>query len=303
MGALDDVNSFEVETFLEEHGLDLAVQNDSFKPSSFQSKEFADATKDTNPIHRKIEGFDEVISPGFLQNCAAIVLSRRAMAAIGLSSVDFPYSLNESEMPGPVATGLDYFISARFNAHKREADVEVRNLQGGLLYSLHRIIHRERPTCEMPGIDEELVYEGRFAISGEDSVSAFGSLVGSKSSESNLRALAGSSSAVCDAISAGKLNPLEAGVVAMYAGKQNFYLDASRTLDLHKGINMRLYVSEKDKFGRLSAKNDYVRMSVVGEDDSGRMLYHFNAGLSFQDERIVPLMLRKALKNKGLVLK
>ncbi len=298
MASLEELND-EARAFQKAYGLNIAVQNDSFKPSLSQSKEFADATKDPNPIHRKIEGFAEVISPGFLQNCAAIVLSRRAMNLCDVNSGDYPYSLNESEMPGAVATGLDYFISARFNAHKHEADVEVKTLGGGLLYRLHRVVHREEPVQGMPGIDGELVYEGRFAISGEDSVAAFGKLIGSNSSESNLRALAGSSSAVCDAIACGKLTPLEVGVVAMYAGKQNFYLDASRTLDLHKGTNMKLYVSEKDKFGRLSAKKDYVKISVVGEDDSGRMLYHFNAGLSFQDERLVNLIMRKALKSRA----
>ena len=298
MARLEELDE-EARAFQRAYGLDIAVQNDSFKPSLSQSKEFADATKDTNPIHRKIEGFDEVISPGFLQNCAAIVLSRRAMNLCDVNSGDFPCSMNESEMPGAVATGLNYFISARFNAHTREADVEVKNLGGGLLYRLRRVIYHGKPPRGLPETNGRLVYEGRFAISGEDSVSVFGNLVGSKSSESNLRALAGSSSAVCDAIAAGKLNPLEEGVVAMYAGKQNFYLDASRTLDLHKGINMRLYVSGKDKFGRLSAKDDYVKISVVGEDDSGRMLYHFNAGLSFQDERLVNLIMRKALKSRA----
>jgi hypothetical protein len=289
----------EARAFQKAYGLNIALQNDRFSPSVKVSRDFADATKDSNPIHRKIEGFDEVISPGFLQNCAAIVLSRRAMNMCDINSGDYPYSMNESEMPGPVATGLNYSISAQFNASTREADVELRNLRGGLLHRLHRVIHREKPTCGMPETNGELVYEGRFAISGEDSVSAFGKLVGSDSSESNLRALAGSSSAICDAIACRKLNPLEAGVVAMYAGSQKFYLDASRTLDLHKGINMKFYVSERDKFGKLSAKDDNVKISVVGEDDSGRMLYHFNAGLSFQDERIINLMLRRALKSKA----
>ena len=297
MSTLEELRD-EARLLSQEYDSDVAVQKGSLESSLSQSKEFADATKDLNPIHRKIEGFDEVISPGFLQNCISIVASRKAMNAVDVNPLDFPCSLNESEMPAAVATGLNYFISAMFNAQTREADIEIRNSQGRLLHRLHRKVYAEKPFSGMPETNGELIYEGRFAISGEDSVSAFGRLIGSDSSESNLRALAGSSSAVCDAISSGKLNPLEQGVVVMYAGSQNFYLDLSRSLDLRKGINMRLYASEKDKFGRLSAKGDYVKISVVGEDDSGRMLYHFNAGLSFQDERLVNLIMRRALKSR-----
>jgi hypothetical protein len=269
MSELEELHD-EARLLSQEYDLDVAVQKVSLESSLSQSKEFADATKDPNPIHRKIEGFDEVISPGFLQNCIAIVASRKAMNATDVNPLDFPYSLNESEMPAAVATGLNYFISAMFNAQTREADIEIRHSQGRLLHRLHRKVYAEKPFSGMPETNGELIYEGRFAISGEDSVSAFGRLISS----------------------------LEQGVVVMYTGSQNFYLDSSRSLDLRKGINMRLYASEKDKFGRLSAKGDYVKISVVGEDDSGRMLYHFNAGLSFQDERIVPIIMRRALKSR-----
>jgi hypothetical protein len=62
---------------------------------------------------------------------------------------------------------------------------------------------------------------------------------------------------------------------------------------------MRLYVSNPNKFGKPSPKEDYIPISVTGEDDLGRIVYHFNAGLSFQDKRLVPLMMRRALKSRA----
>ncbi len=285
----------EARSFHKAYCIDLARANRVINTSIAQSSDFVVATKDINPIHRKMDGLDEVVSPGFLQNCAAIVLSRQAMNAADFNTLDYPHSFNECEMRAPVVTGLDYAMAAVFDGTRKRADVEIRNQKGDIVYTLTRGLFKESANPARLGLNGELVYDGEFRIDGEDSIHNFGRLIGSESSESNLRAFAGASSAVCSAIAAGKLNTLDEGVEAMYAGRQQFYLDSSRTLNLQKGIGMKLYVSGREKFGKKSEKEDYVGISIVGED-AGRTIYQFNANLAFVDRRIVPLMIKRALK-------
>lgn len=288
----------EADSFYRHYGQDLAHASRVVNTSIAQSSDFGVATKDINPIHRKMPGLEEVVSPGFLQTCRAIVLSRQAMNAAGFNTLDYPHSFNECEMRAPVVTGLDYTMAAVFNGTSRKAEVEIRNPRGEIVYTLVRGLFKDSANPARLGFNGELVYDGEFRIDGDDSIQTFGKLIGSESSESNLRAFAGASSAVCSAIAAGRLNALDEGVEAMYAGRQQFYIDSSRTLNLQKGIGMKLYVLGKDKFGKKSEKDDYVGISVVGEED-GRMVYQFNANLAFVDKRIVPLMIKKALKSRS----
>ncbi|MCU0642592.1 MAG: hypothetical protein MUF61_03410 [archaeon] len=293
---VDDIISHDVWTAMGMYGPNVAQASDTFNPLKPGVVQFADATLDTNDIHRNVDGSSEVISPGFLQNCTAIVLSRKPVNMCGINTRDYPYSINKSEMPAFVVTGLGYSLSARFNAYNREADVELRNLHGGLMYALHRTLYREA-LLNLPAKNGESFHKCPFRISGGDSIQNFGHLIGSESSESNLRALAGSSSAICDAVEKGKLrDPRKEGVDVIYSGGQEFYLDASRTLDLRKGINMELYMSNPDNFAVLG-KNTAI--SVVGRDESERIVYHFNAQLSSKDKRMASLAVRKALKQRN----
>ena len=72
---------------------------------------------------------------------------------------------------------------------------------------------------------------------------SFGRLISSDSSESNLYAIAGSSSVAIDAVKKGNLSQLLEGVAVIY-GTQEIYSDASHSLELKKkGVNeLSLYI-------------------------------------------------------------
>ena len=270
MDALAKINAYEVNTFLHEHGVDTACAQGVFKPV---------------PIFNcaMLPTLEQIVLP---TTCAALTLSREALKNADMSSLDYPFSLNECEMLAPLEAGREYALEARFDGAEDRADVEIKIPGGSCVYRLHRHLFSSEP-AEKLKTKGKLVCSGTFKTGKDDSIqnfgqsisTCFGKPIGLGSSESHLRAFAGAFSIVDAAIGLGKLSEPGRGVDAEIYAKPQFYLNAERTVNLKKGVRMHLYIDGKERFGKENEAP--MGISIVGSN-SGGILYHFNADLIFK---------------------
>jgi hypothetical protein len=277
-----------------EKGRNLAIKA-GYSPAVEHSEQFVEMTGDDNPIHRKHPEYHETISPGLLQNAAAIILINQGIRESGLNASDFPFSHTKAEMKAGVVTGLDYVFEIEIGISSEGVLKSSAALSGpqGIVYNLERASYCKKPKIFFSRINL-LEYIHSCMLIGE-SPYKFGKLIDSGSPESNLYAVSASSSVVSDAVRQGNLNNLEEDVAALYT-KQDIYSDARRSLDLKKGLRLFLFLSNPERFGKISGAGEILDMNILAADDNGRVVYLSHAPLAFPRKKIIELQLRKALR-------
>ena len=261
-----------------------------YSPSAEHSERFAELTKDRNPIHKKHREFGETISPGFLQTAVALGLIDEIS---GANQAKFPYSQCNAVMNGAVVTGLGYTLQIGIDRRSLRSFAKIIDSKGNVIYELNRNISNS-PIFHNGADPANLVHRGRFSL--DAGLEDMRGIMGATFPADYIFAIAGASSTVFDAIDHGKL-PSPEGVAAMYS-RQNIFCDSATPIDLSKGIDLELYLSGKEKFGKLSEKGETVEMTVAAKNDDGRFLYLVTAPISFQQERIVDIMLKRALRSR-----
>lgn len=269
-----------------------------YSPLLHHSESFCNMTKDRNPIHKAHPEYGEAVSPGFLQTSAAAILIREVINQKGINPKDYPFLHTNVELKKPVLTGCNYKFeieSNPSNAGSLKFSAKIKDQKGSVVCNMHREYSKAEPVLFFPSINSSyLVHTGIFT--GDD-VLNFGNLVGSESPESNLYALSGSSSVVFDAVEKGKLSPLLEGIVALYAS-QNIHSDSSSTLDLRRGISLELYLSNPDRFGKLSEADEVLDMKILARTSKGKFIYLSQSPISFQNSRLLDIIIRKELRNR-----
>ena len=261
---------FSYEQF-ENHG-SVIKANFGFSPTADHSELFVEMTRDENPIHRKHPEYGEAVSPGFLQTAVSMMIMRDAMREGGLNPLDYPYSRNTSRMDGVIVTGFDYDIEAVFDIKAKTAKAKISNPARGTVFELEKRLYAEMPENLFPGLNRNnLVHSCVFVPDRIYGPLSFGHLIGSASSESNLYAMAASSSAVYSAKHA-KALALEQGLMAAYTN-QDIAMDVSSTLDLSDGIFLELYLAEPERFGKPTKEGKPVDMWILAKDFDERILY------------------------------
>ena len=267
--------------------------NVGYSPSVKHSERFVDLTGDKNPIHLGHPEFKETISPGFLQTVVVLGLTDEISGYTEVNQEKFPFLQVNAVMNGAVVTGLDYNLQIIFDRATLKSSARLTDAKGNVVYELSREISNT-PIIQPKLDSSKLVHRGRFSLErwGED----ISGVVGITLPNQYIPAIAGASSAVFDAIADGKL-PKPHETVGMYA-QQNISCDSTTPIDLREGINLELYLSDIDKFGQLSGKGETFGMTVVAKNDEGRFLYRVDAPLSFQQDRIFDIVLKRALRSR-----
>lgn len=276
-----------------------AIATAKYNPTRRHSEDFCWVSGDNNPIHQQQEGHSEVISPGFLQTCVAHLLTRETAARFGGS---YPFTMVSSKMSGVLMTGQDYSLDAdvhRLSEDSIEAKAVFRDSEGKEVCRFDRKSYANRPKMFFPQINpNELIQCCTFRLPEAYNLLEFSELIGAgkitkrTSPETNLLALAASSYAPCRAKKEGRL-AIGEGVIALYAG-QNICLDSSRSANLRHGLDLELYVSDKERFGKKSVPGEFVRMQVVARGVDRSPIYAVESALSFQDKRLLDVMVRRA---------
>lgn len=321
--ALDRVNGYEVESFMRQHGLDVAsgsegkiVQVQSWTPSGDKKRlnfgavfnnplanslEFCRVTRDVNHAHQKREGYPEVFSPGLLQTAAAFWLTRKAVLELDPLGI-YRFSDNVSTMRGAILTGQDYQMDGsvtRISEDCMNAQLKFRNFKGHAICRIERNLYRNAEehsslvSSQVPSV-EDLVHSHQFKLDDGYNLNDFSKLIGmpTNSPQRTLLALCASSSVVCSAVNEGKL-AVASGLTPFYV-RQKISLDGNLGPSPHfEGINLELYLSDRQKFG---VPNGEVRMSLVGRVDDGRPVYVSQSDLSFQEKSAMDEMYARAQK-------
>jgi hypothetical protein len=271
-----------------------SVVTASYLPTADDVERFVEATQDTNPIHKRHATYGEAIVPGFMHSCAALLLIDKAMGLHRTQLLDYAHSDNHASMQSPVVSGSEYIFEVRFDPQKHEATAVLLDKKNKPVYELRRQMDRGRKNGLKPVVDNrQLVHTGQFSLEGRIGPLDFARIIGSDNPQRYFCALAGASSIVCQAIRAGKLD-LDEGIVPLYT-QQNFEADTAPPIDLRRGVSLELYLSNPEKFGALSAKGETMDMEVIARNDRGEVLYVLHAPLSFQQERLVDIVVRRAV--------
>lgn len=260
-----------------------------YSPTLEHSEKFADLTGDSNSIHRELfEG--ETISPAFLQNVAAILASREAIAKYGINCADFPVSFNRESLDNFVVTGIAYELIVNLKDKPLEISVEI--IESGPKRKRVFRMDRNFEGAEPPKDYSKLIHSGSFDVRGL-SLSQFGKIIGTISPESNLYCMASSSSTIFGASEAKKLPKMEEGVVPIYS-EQEFYLDTSRSVS--GGVDALLSIDEVPH-GSFKIKDKLKTM--IGSWHRGNLVNRIASEIVFQSEKLPVLAVKKALRARN----
>ena len=267
-----------------------------YSPSREHFEAFADLTGDKNDDFHKGE---QSIAPGFLQTSVAVLLIKKAMRAVDVLPLDYPFSLDHAELPGFVLPSGDYTFNVEFHlGERRTASAKLKDAEGNVVYSLERFMYEEKPADFSPNLDDvKYLCDEEFVLGDGADTPTFGRLIGSKSSESNLYAMSGTSSIVFSALDKGVLKPVSPMKAFYYS--QSVVSDASKSLDLKDGIKLELYLSDWEKFGKKTFGDEVVDMKILAKDHDGRFICLSYSPLKFKKfkkERFFKL-LNKATSN------
>lgn len=266
----------------------------SYSPTLEHAQNFAIYTGDENPIHKEHPKYNGAIVPGFLHAMTSMGLFQEAARRVYGNEHSYNYRTCDVQMKGPIVSGKDYTLTVDFSGDTDTTFAKIIDGDGKGMFTLEQHAFDPEPENFFPSTEGfKLAYKGKFI---GDKVLDFSDIINETLADSvHLYALAGSSSAVTDAVKTGSLRPLPEGVVALY-DSQRLYLDSSFSLNPVAGISTELYFSDISKFGELMKKGETLDMLVVGRDIDGRQVYASQSPLSFQKSKLIDLVLRKASK-------
>jgi len=287
-----------------------------FVISSEESEAFADITQDSNPIHRRfiepgvgetkaVLYGGETISPGFFQTYAAL-LSIGNMLNLKDSDIgQFGFLRGCSKMHNIIVTGRSQNLRTAIRdatENSFQYEVTVANSKGRA-FELNGEASREVPdglvfpssNCSTHRTDLVEDNEHNGLRLGEMVRKIFGyDTVNRKyCGEPTLWALASSSYVICDAIKKGVLS-LPEDIVALYTNQD--FLIFFRPLETKPiPIELNLFIPEVEKFGKKSLPGQTLR-TVISATDSRGLVYVVSSDLIFQDKRVVPILMKRALR-------
>lgn len=260
-----------------------------YSPTLAHSITFCDVTNDHNPIHRKLPNMDEAVAPAFIQNVVAILASRRAILEHGLNPIDFPRSSNKVSLDNFVITGGDYDLLVTLRDEPFCVDVKLSDHRGNKVFGMNRTFEEVRPLDDCG----QIIYSGSINVDGSV-LYDFGEVVGTTSPESNLCALAFSSSVIFDAQSEGVFPELPEGVRPIYRG-QDIYMDVGK----RASKETKVLLSIPENYNHFD-KGDRIQTTVTSLRH-GVPVYQIVSGVEFVSERLITLAVRKALRSRARV--
>jgi len=266
----------------QEHGKLIA----DYLPTIEHSKVFCYLTRDDNFLHREPFG----ISPQFLQYSTATVLIREAFESLGVATLDYPFSVNESESKWMAFCNTLYKVEVEVDKQNLCAQAAISDKRGMVVYTLDKKLLGSKPE-ELSALPAPLHSKKLYP----EELVAFGKLIGSLSSESNLYALANSSSVVFDAIDKGVLR-FDAGaekITGLYT-KQRIFSDASKSLVL-KDVALDLNVTGGLGDGGLITTCNALGINIIARED-GRIIYCAESSVKFNEEGAVRRFVERAKK-------
>jgi hypothetical protein len=210
-------------------------------------------------------------------------------------------------MRGVMPTGRAYDLEVtaeRFSEKSIRTSANFRDSAERRVCRIDRTFHMEQPTVS-PGIDmrhlnkENFVYGDTFRLDNCHSMGEFSRLIGldADNPQRNILALGASSSIVFAAMDKGLLaNP--PGIWAFYTA-QSTQIDTGLKPDPRRGIDLELYLSNRELFGKVceddEGKSKRVKMSIVGKTE-GNVIYVTQSNLSFKEEGFLKDMFQRAIE-------
>ena len=252
----------------------------TYLPTQKHSEAFCYITHDTNPIHSKI-------APILLQFSALNLLARKTMEKSGISYLDYPFVQVDTDGKSLIINNCPYQLDMRIDPRctpiRVSAAITNPRINNHPVYTLNLEAHKEEPEGFAPEIDLSK-FSHACAFKGTEA-KAFSHLIGGESVERTLYSIAVSSSVVFDAVKQGRLN-MENGLMAVY-DSQRVYFNSQTGPNMADGILLELFLSEREKFGKSTRRDETLDMKILARNSEGKPIYLSHAPVKFPREELL----------------